>query len=98
MAGTATSLRSVALYGERNKLKLPISSLNQEFMVFRARELLQYQESSDLKVAQAGIEVRTGRKWRECRGSEHHKVKATAKGAGAEHRAMTTCRGKIGGC
>lgn len=64
-------------------------------MAFRARELRQYQESSDLKVAQAGIEIRTGRKWSECRGSGHHKVKATAKGAGAEHHAITTCRGKI---
>lgn len=33
-------------------------------MVTRYRELLQYRESSDPKVAQAGIEVRTGWKWR----------------------------------
>ena len=30
----------------------------------RTREVLQYRESSDPKVSQAGIEVRTGRKWR----------------------------------
>lgn len=33
-------------------------------MVSRSRELLQYWESSDPRVALAGIEVRTGRKWR----------------------------------
>ena len=33
-------------------------------MVNRAREVLQYRESKDLKVSQADIEVRTGRKWR----------------------------------
>lgn len=33
-------------------------------MVARAREVLQYRESKDPKLFQAGIEVRTGRKWR----------------------------------
>lgn len=62
--GLPRSLSSIALYGQNNKLKLPISSLCEEFMVTRARELLQYRESSDPKVAHAGIEVRMGRKWR----------------------------------
>ncbi|KAL3972927.1 tetraspanin-7 [Sarotherodon galilaeus] len=57
-------LRSITLYGHNNKLKLPFSSLSKEFMVSRSRELLQYRESSDPRVAVAGIEVRTGRKWR----------------------------------
>lgn len=30
----------------------------------RAREVVQYRDSSDPKVAKAGIQVRTGRKWR----------------------------------
>ncbi len=30
----------------------------------RAREVLQYRDSSDSKVAKAGMEVRTGRKWK----------------------------------
>ncbi|XP_061747756.1 uncharacterized protein LOC133545995, partial [Nerophis ophidion] len=62
--GLPRSLSSIALYGHNNKLKLPISSLSEEFMVTRSRELLQYRESSDPKVAQAWIEVRTGRKWK----------------------------------
>jgi len=36
------SLSSIALYGQTNKLKLPISSLNEEFMLTRTREVLQY--------------------------------------------------------
>ncbi|KAJ8002289.1 hypothetical protein DPEC_G00178340 [Dallia pectoralis] len=49
-------------WSQNNKLKLPISSLNEEFKVSRAREVLLYRESRDLKVSQAGIEVRTGRR------------------------------------
>lgn len=62
--GLPRSLSSIALYGQNNKLKLPISSLNEEFMVTRTREVLQYRESCNPKVSQAGIKVRTGRKWR----------------------------------
>lgn len=62
--GLPRSLSSIALYGHNNKLKLHFSSLSKEFMVSRSRELLQYWESSDPRVALAGIEVRTGRKWR----------------------------------
>ncbi|XP_036071215.1 uncharacterized protein LOC112142521 [Oryzias melastigma] len=40
------------------------SSLSEEFKVSRAREVLQYRESEDPKVSQAGIKVRTGRKWK----------------------------------
>nr|AAN12398.1 polyprotein [Tetraodon nigroviridis] len=62
--GLPRSLSSNALYGNNNKLTLPFSSLAEEFMVTRAREVLQYRESKDPKVALAGIEVRTGRRWR----------------------------------
>ncbi|XP_061589349.1 uncharacterized protein LOC133454644 [Cololabis saira] len=62
--GLPRSLSSIALYGRNNKLKLPFSSLMEEFMVTRAREVLLYRDSSDTKVSSAGIEVRTGRKWR----------------------------------
>lgn len=62
--GLPRSLSSIALYGNKNKLTIPINSLTEEFKVARAREVLQYRESKDPKVAQAGIEVRTGRRWR----------------------------------
>ncbi|XP_031136520.1 uncharacterized protein LOC116036966, partial [Sander lucioperca] len=65
------SLSSIALYGNKNKLTLPINSLSEEFMVTRAREVLQYRESKDPRVSQAGIEVRTGRKWRAHEAVDH---------------------------
>lgn len=58
------SLSSIKLYGNSNKVTIPFNSISEEFKVTRARELLQYRESRDPKVSQAGIEVRTGRKWR----------------------------------
>ncbi len=62
--GLPKSLSSIALNGHRNKLKLPLKSLEEEFKVSRAREVLLYRDSRDPKVATAGIEVRTGRKWK----------------------------------
>lgn len=62
--GLPLSLSSKALYGNKNKLQLPFSSLSEEFMVTCAREVLLYRDSSDTKFSLAGIEVRTGRKWR----------------------------------
>ncbi|KAL7853033.1 hypothetical protein SRHO_G00188180 [Serrasalmus rhombeus] len=58
--GLPRSLSNIALYGQNNKLTLPISSLSEEFKVSHAREVLQYRESEDPKISQAGIEVRTG--------------------------------------
>lgn len=62
--GLPRSLSSIALYGRNNKLQLPFRSLEEEFKVTRAREVMQYGDSNDPKVANAGIQVRTGRKWR----------------------------------
>ena len=62
--GSFGSLSNIALYGKNNMLKRPFSSLNEEFMVTHTTEALQYPESYDPKVSQAGIPVRTGRKWK----------------------------------
>lgn len=48
------------MYGRTNKLRLPFSSLTEEFMVTRAREVLLWRGK---KVSSAGIEGRTGRTW-----------------------------------
>ncbi|KAK0146744.1 hypothetical protein N1851_013951 [Merluccius polli] len=61
--GLPRSLSNIPLYG-KNMLKLPISSLIEEFLVTRTRKVLQYQELSNPKVSQASIQVRTGRKWK----------------------------------
>ena len=68
--GLPRSLTSAALYSRRNKLQLPFSSLEEEFRVSRTREALLYRDSSDTRVASAGIVVRTGRKFRAQEGLE----------------------------
>ncbi|KAK0146184.1 hypothetical protein N1851_014501 [Merluccius polli] len=62
--GLPCSLSNIGLHGKTNKLRLPFSSVREEFIVARAREHLQYSGSRDAKVSGAGIVVRTGRKWR----------------------------------
>lgn len=53
--------------------------MEEEFKVTRAREVLLYRDSSDPKVATAGIEMRTGWKWkaeeavRQAESRVHHK-------------------------
>ena len=59
--GLPPSLSNIGLYGNTNKLRLPYSSVREEFLVAWARE---YSGSRDAKVSGAGIVVRTGRKWR----------------------------------
>lgn len=54
--------RNLSLCSNSNKLKLPTNSLSEELMITQARDRQQYRESSDPKVSQAGIEVRTERK------------------------------------
>ncbi|XP_063050368.1 uncharacterized protein LOC134445223 [Engraulis encrasicolus] len=62
--GLPKSLSCIALYGHTNKLQLPFSGLTEEFKVTRAREVLLYRDSADTRVSSAGVEVRTGRKWK----------------------------------
>jgi len=54
----------IYIYYKRNKLRLPFSSVREEFIMARAREHLQYTGPRDTRVSGAGIAVRTGRKWR----------------------------------
>lgn len=43
---------------------LPFSGLTKDFKVARTLDALQHRDSRNQKVSSAGIEVRTGRKWR----------------------------------
>lgn len=61
--GLPRSLSNIALYGNTTMLRLPLKSLEEEFKVTRGREVVMYRDSNDPKVAQAGVLVRTGRKW-----------------------------------
>ena len=62
MAGLAEMLKWCSSLRESNALRLPCSSLVEEFKITNTRELLQYTESEDPKVAAAGIQIRSGRK------------------------------------
>ena len=61
--GLPRCLSGAALYGNSKALHLPCSSLVKELKITKARELLQYKESEDPKVAAAGIQIRSGWKW-----------------------------------
>ena len=61
--GLPRSLIRAALYCTSNALQLSSKGLVEEFVVSRTREAMLYRNSKNLKVAAAGIEVRTGKKW-----------------------------------
>ncbi|XP_035683116.1 uncharacterized protein LOC118420431 [Branchiostoma floridae] len=61
--GVPPGLTSVGLYSKSAKLQLPLSSMEEEFKVTKARAQVMLQQSRDEKVSQAGIELRSGRKW-----------------------------------
>ncbi len=82
--GLPHSLTSAALYGTSNILQLPFSGLTEEFKVVRTREALQYWDSRDCKVSSAGIEVRTGRKWKAEKAVEMAESRLRQKNTGGE--------------
>ncbi|XP_052251742.1 uncharacterized protein LOC127858578 [Dreissena polymorpha] len=61
--GLPPSFTNIGLYGRSTKLQIPISSVVEEFKEAKARFLLTLRDSEDGKVSNAGIQVRTGRKW-----------------------------------
>lgn len=95
--GLPRSLNSAALYGTGNILQLPFSGLMEEFMVARTREALQYRDSRDQKVSSAGIEERTGRKWRAEKAVEVAESRPRQKalvGVMATGRGLSSCGGR----
>lgn len=58
------SLSSTALYGNQTKLRISLSSLKEECMVARTKEVMQLKDCSDPRVSKPCIEVRTERKRR----------------------------------
>ena len=56
------SLSSACFYSKTSKLKLPYSSLTEEFKAAKARNLVTFQESKDVCIKNAGIEVDAGKK------------------------------------
>lgn len=52
--GLPQNLNVIAMCSQSNKLKLPISSLNEEFKVSRAREVQQHRQSEEPQLSQMG--------------------------------------------
>jgi len=64
VAGTTLEPEKHRLIWAKQQGEAPHQQPNGEVMVTRTREVLQYIESCDPKVTQAGIEVKTRQKWR----------------------------------
>ncbi len=62
--GVPRSFSSVGLYSTGSKLQLPIRAITEEYKATKARQVMMLKESKDEKIIDAGIEVRTGRKWK----------------------------------
>jgi len=62
--GVPRSFSSLGLYSSGSKLQLPLSSVVEEYKVCKACQVLLLRDSKDAKVSKAGVEIRTGRKWR----------------------------------
>ncbi|XP_035685395.1 uncharacterized protein LOC118421998 [Branchiostoma floridae] len=53
----------LGLYSRTARLQLPFTSVVEEFKVCKTRALMTLEGSKDEKVSQAGVELRSGRKW-----------------------------------
>ncbi len=56
-------MTSIGLYNRTGMLQLPLSSIVEEYKVSKARLVLTLRGSSDMSIRNAGIEVKTGRRW-----------------------------------
>ncbi|XP_052240804.1 uncharacterized protein LOC127851227 [Dreissena polymorpha] len=61
--GLPSCMTSIGLYNRTGMLQLPLSSIVEEYKVSKARLVLTLRDSSDMSIRNAGIEVRTGRRW-----------------------------------
>ncbi|XP_035691401.1 uncharacterized protein LOC118426238 [Branchiostoma floridae] len=61
--GLPPSFTRLGLYSRTARLQLPFTSVVEEFKVCKTRALMTLEGSKDEKVSQAGVELRSGRKW-----------------------------------
>ncbi|XP_052236077.1 uncharacterized protein LOC127847893 [Dreissena polymorpha] len=61
--GLPSCMTSIGLYNRTGMLQLPLSSIVEEYKVSKARLVLTLRDSSDMSIRNAGIEVKTGRRW-----------------------------------
>ena len=62
--GVPQSFSSVGLYSAGSKLQLPLKALTEEYKATKARQFMMIQECTNDKVKNAGIILKTGRKWK----------------------------------
>jgi len=92
--GVPRSFSNVGLYSSGSRMQLPITALTEEFKATNASAVLTIRESQDQTIRDAGITVRTGRKWK----AERAVKEAEAR---LKHQDIvgTTAQGRLGlGC
>ena len=62
--GVPRSFSSIGLYSSGSKLQLPLKALTEEYKATKVRAVMMLRDSQDQKIREAGIEIRTGRKWK----------------------------------
>ena len=61
--GVQRSFSSIHFHGASNKRQCPIKGVVEEFKGTKVRQVMMLKDSKDTKASQAGIQVKTVRKW-----------------------------------
>lgn len=102
--GVPRNFTSIGLYGKQNKLQLPLKGITEEYKATKVRQVMMLKDSKDNKISEAGLKVRTGRKWKAGEAAEEaesrlrHKDLIGAVAVGRQGLGMTpsTSWGKAG--
>jgi hypothetical protein len=89
--GVPPCFTDVGLYGKENMVQLPLKSLVEEYKVVKVQAQVTLQQSKDKTVREAGVTLRSGRKW----SVKESAIEAEAK---AKHKEIvgTTALGRRG--
>ena len=61
--GVPPGFTAIGLYSRSSQLQMPLSSVVEEFKIEKCRLVMTLRNSKDKKVSEAGVQIRTGRKW-----------------------------------
>ncbi|CAK6980931.1 PREDICTED: uncharacterized protein LOC107717409 [Scomber scombrus] len=92
--GVPRNFCSIGLYSTGSKLQMPVTSVVKEYKATKTSHAMMLRDSKHCRVRQAGIEVRTGRKWsanRALKEAEEHLHHADIVGAVAQSRFGLDC-------
>ena len=62
--GVPPGFSAIGLYSRTSQLQMPLSSVVEEFKIEKCRLVMTLRDSKDKKVSEAGVQIRTGRKWK----------------------------------